>query len=81
MNKIRLIMVMSLLLAACSTKIISTAPEMSLKLIADTVVVSVTGPDVDAKVLDQLMREIRGQLIIAGFEVDNLNAVIFRNIF
>ena len=63
-------MVMSLLLAACSTQTILTAPETSLKLIADTVVVNVTGPDLDAKVLDQLTREIRGQLIIAGFEVD-----------
>jgi len=70
MNKIGLIIVMSSVLVACSTKIISTTPVTSLKLVGDTVMVNVTGQNIDAKVLDQLTREIKGQLIIAGFDID-----------
>lgn len=64
------IIVLSMLLVACSTKTISTTPATSLKRVGDTVMVNVTGQDIDAGVLDQLTREIKGQLIIAGFDVD-----------
>lgn len=83
MNRIRLIILLSTLLVACSTKTISTTPATSLKLVGDTVIVSVTGQNIDANILDRLTREIKGQLIIAGFEIDkktdkkiNLNVLV-----
>jgi len=70
MNQIPLIILLSTLLVACSTKTISTTPTTSLKLAGDTVFVNVTGQNIDANVLDKLTREIKGQLIIAGFDID-----------
>jgi len=83
MNKIRLIIVLSTLLVACSTKTISTTPATSLKLVGDTVIVNVTGQNIEANTLDQLTREIKAQLLIAGFDIDketdkkiNLNVLV-----
>jgi hypothetical protein len=58
------------LLGGCSTQNISTSPATNLKLVGDSVFVKVTGNDIDSKVLDRLTREIKGQLIIAGFDLD-----------
>ena len=70
MNKIRLIIVLSTLLVACSTKTISTTPATSLKLVGDTVIVNVTGQNIEANTLDQFTREIKAQLLIAGCDID-----------
>lgn len=78
-----LILLLSSLSAACSTKHISTVPSTNLKHVADTVIVKVAGQNIDSTVLDALTREIKGQLIIAGFDVDketdkkiNLNVLV-----
>lgn len=83
MNKMRFVIFLSTLLVACSTKTISTAPATNLKLAGDTVIVNVTGQNIEASVLDQLTREIKAQLLIAGFDIDkekdkkiNLNVVV-----
>lgn len=83
MNKIRLIIVLSSLLVACSTKTISTTPATNLKLVGDTVIVNVTGQNIEAQILVQLTREIKAQLLIAGFDIDketdkkiNLNVLV-----
>jgi hypothetical protein len=70
MNKIRLIIVLSTLLVACSTKTIFTTPATSLKLVGDTVIVNVTGQNIEANTLDQFTREIKAQLLIVGFDID-----------
>jgi len=45
-----------------------------LRAIGDTVQVNIAGLNIQQKVLDQLKREIKGQLIIAGFDiVDKVN--------
>lgn len=78
-----LILLLSSLLAACSTKHISTAPSTNLKVVADSVIVEVLGQNIDPTVLDALTREIKAQLIIAGFDIDkrtdksiNLNVLV-----
>ena len=83
MNKIYLTILLSTLLAACSTKNISITPAASLKSVGDTVIINVTGQNIDANVLDRLTREIKAQLIIAGFDIDkgtgkkiNLNVLV-----
>ena len=43
MNKLKFLILLSLLLAACSTKNISTVPNTSLKLVGDSVIVNVAG--------------------------------------
>jgi len=80
-HKALLTYLLGVLLAACSTKHISTTPITNLKLIADNVVVQVTGQNIDASVLDKLTREIKGQLIIAGFDIDKeTNKSIYLNV-
>jgi hypothetical protein len=82
-HKALLIFLLSSLLAACSTKHISTVPSTNLKLVADSVIVKVVGQNINSTVLDSLTREIKGQLIIAGFDIDketdkriNLNVLV-----
>lgn len=69
-HKFLLFILIGSLLAACSTKHISTAPSHNLKHIANSVVVKVSGQNINSTVLDTLGREIKGQLIIAGFDID-----------
>jgi hypothetical protein len=57
-HKALLIFLISSLLAACSTKHISTAPSSNLKLVADSVIVKVGGQNINSTVLDSLTREI-----------------------
>lgn len=78
-----LILLLFSLLLACSTKHISTTPSTNLKLVGDSVIVKVEGQNIDLNVLDSLTREIKGQLIIAGFDIDkkadksiNLNVLV-----
>ncbi len=71
MNKLKFLILLSLLLAACSTKNISTVPNTSLKLVGDSVIVNVAGQNINAAILDKLNREIKAQLLIAGFDLDN----------
>ena len=72
-----------LLLVGCSTKHISTVPTTNLRLVSSAVLVKVTGQNINPNVLDMLTREIKGQLIIAGFDLAqptgkkiNLNVVV-----
>ena len=45
-----------------------------MRAIGDTVQINIAGLNIQQKVLDQLKREIKGQLIIAGFDiVDKVN--------
>jgi hypothetical protein len=61
-------------LVACSSKTILKTSETSLRSVGETVQVSITGQNIQQKVLDQLKREIKGQLIIAGFDIaDKVN--------
>ena len=56
-------------LVACSSKTILKTPETSLLSGGEAVQVNVTGQNIQQKILDQLKREIKGQLIIAGFDI------------
>jgi hypothetical protein len=81
MKKAFLIILFYLLLAACSTKHISIAPITNL--VGNNVIVNVAGKNIDPTILNRLTREIKGQLIIAGFDIDkktdrriNLNVLV-----
>ena len=83
MHKALFVVLIGALLAGCSTMQITTAPTANLKLIAGNVVVKVTGQNISPDILDMLTREIKGKLIIAGFELDkeadkkiNLNVLV-----
>ena len=68
-NKLLFLVISACFLAACSSKTILKTPETSLRSIGETVQVNITGQNIQQKVLDQLRREIKGQLIIAGFDI------------
>ncbi|HEY2987267.1 MAG TPA: DUF4410 domain-containing protein [Candidatus Binatia bacterium] len=70
MPKLLFVIFFATLLSACSTQNISTSPATNLKLVGDSVFVKVTGSNIEPKVLDRLTREIKGQLIIAGFDLE-----------
>jgi hypothetical protein len=69
-SKVLSVALIGTLTVGCSTKNISIAPGMTLRLAGDTVAVKVRGQDIDPNVLDKLTREIKVQLIIAGFDID-----------
>ena len=74
LSKFLLLILFVYFLAACSSKTILKTPETSLRAIGDTVQVNIAGQNIQQKVLDQLKREIKGQLIIAGFDIaDKVN--------
>jgi hypothetical protein len=82
MHKAFFVVLIGALLIGCSTKHISTAPTTNLKLISNTVAVKLEGQNINASILDRLTREIKGQLIIAGFDIDketdkNINLNVF----
>jgi len=59
-----------LFLAACSTPQISLPPKANLKLVNEYIRVNVTGSIADTDLLDRLTREIKAQLIVAGFDIE-----------
>jgi hypothetical protein len=65
-----LLMLAVALLAGCSASNIITLPTDNLIKISNKVSITVSGREIDANVLDQLTREIKGQLVIAGFDID-----------
>ena len=58
------------LVSGCSTQQISLPAKVNLKLINDSIAVNVTGPTAEAALLDRLTREIKAQLILAGFDIE-----------
>jgi hypothetical protein len=69
-NLLFLMALLVLLLSACSSSTVLKPASTSLRLIGDNVRVAVSGEKTPQKVLDQLTREIKGQLVIAGFGID-----------
>ena len=64
------LLLMVVFLTGCSTQQVSTPANVNLKLISENIVVNVTGPSVDKVLLDRLTREIKAQLIVAGFDIE-----------
>ncbi|MGR9116346.1 MAG: DUF4410 domain-containing protein [Gammaproteobacteria bacterium] len=61
---------MGALLVGCSSKSVSMSPATSLRFLGDNIQVNVVGQNIEQRVLEQLTREIKGQLIISGFDLD-----------
>ena len=59
-----------LFLAACSTPQISLPAKVKLKLVNEYIRVNVTGSIADTDLLDRLTRELKAQLIVAGFDIE-----------
>jgi len=59
------------LFTGCSTSHIAKSPTSDLKFVASNVVVNVQGSGIDTGVIDQLSREIKAQLLIGGFSIDD----------
>jgi len=57
-------------LTACSTQQITTPANVNLKFVNENVAVNVTGATADAALLDRLTRELKAQLILAGFDIE-----------
>lgn len=57
------------LLSACSTLEVSMPAKINLKLVNENIRVNVTG-SADTGLLDRLTREIKAQLILAGFDIE-----------
>jgi hypothetical protein len=62
------------LFTGCSSQSVLMSPTASLRFVGENVHVNVAGQNIDQRVLDQLMREIKGQLIIAGFDIETKDA-------
>ena len=82
-QKLLIVFFIGLLLFGCSTKNISQNPTTDLKLVSNVVLVNVIGENIQPDILEMLTREIKGQLIIAGFDLTdskdkniNLNVVV-----
>lgn len=58
-----------LMLVGCSTKNISQVPSTDIKKINSAVTVNILGENINPTVIEMLRRELKGQLIIAGFEL------------
>ena len=71
MNRLVFMVLTALLLAGCSSKSVLMASAASLRFVEENVHVKVDGQNIDQRVLAQLTREIKAQLIIAGFNIDN----------
>ncbi|ESS72284.1 hypothetical protein MGMO_62c00170 [Methyloglobulus morosus KoM1] len=68
-DKVLVLVIFACSLVACSSKTVLKTPETSLRSIGETVRVNITGQNIAKSALDQLTREIKGQLIIAGFDL------------
>lgn len=81
MKKVLVIFLFGFLIG-CSTKNISISPATDLNLASNSVTVKVTGQGIDQIVLDNLKRQIKGLLILSGFELDNdTGTQIYLNVF
>ena len=59
-----------LFLTACSTAQIALPAKANLKLVNEYIRVNVTGSIADTDLLDRLTRELKAQLIVAGFDIE-----------
>jgi len=55
---------------SCSTQQVSIPATTNLKSLTPNIGVRVDGANIDAELLNQLTREIKAQLIIAGFDIE-----------
>lgn len=74
MYRLVFIVLIASLFAGCSSKSVLMSPTANLRLVEGNVHVKVDGQNIDQRILGQLTREIKGQLIIAGFDIDNEDA-------
>jgi len=70
MKRMVFIALISSFLIACSSQSILLSPTASLRSLSNNVSVTVVSQAIDQPIIDQLTREIKGQLIIAGFDLD-----------
>ena len=68
------LLILLVLLPACSSQSVLLRPSSSLKQLGDTVRLSLSGEQIEPAVLEQLQREIKAQLILAGFEPTKTDA-------
>ena len=71
MYKLAFMTLITSLLVGCSSKSVLMSPNTNLRFLEGNIYANVAGQNIDKRVLDQLAREIKGQLIIAGFNIDN----------
>ena len=69
MRRLACSLFIGLLLSACSTLEVSMPAKINLKLVNENIRVNVTG-SADTGLLDRLTREIKAQLILAGFDIE-----------
>ena len=70
MKRIPLFFLLALFTTACSTQQVSTPASANLWQVNDTIAVKVTGQVQDNELLARLTREIKSQLILAGFDIE-----------
>lgn len=70
MRRLACSLFIGLLLSACSTLEVSMPAKINLKLVNENIRVNVTGSVADTGLLDRLTREIKAQLILAGFDIE-----------
>lgn len=63
------ILIISVLMS-CSAQQVSTPAIVNLKFFSEFIEVNVTGTILDTELLDRLTREIKAQLVLAGFDID-----------
>lgn len=68
-KKSLIIVIAGWMFAGCSSKNIDQNPTTDLKLVSKAVLVNVASENVQPDILEILSREIKGQLIIAGFDL------------
>lgn len=65
-----LIALLAGLSVACSTKQVLIPAKGNLKLVNDSIAVSVNGPSNETELLNHLSRELKARLILAGFDIE-----------
>ena len=58
------------MLISCSAQQVSIPAIVNLKFFSASIEVNVTGTILDTELLDRLTREIKAQLVLAGFDID-----------
>jgi hypothetical protein len=70
MVKHLLAFVLLIFAAACSSQQILISAKTNLKLVNDSIGISVDGPNNETELLDHLTRELKARLILAGFDIE-----------
>jgi uncharacterized protein DUF4410 len=63
-------LLITICLMGCSTQQVAVPAKTNLKLVSENIGVNVTGLVADKELLDRLTREIKAQLILAGFDIE-----------